>query len=381
MSTPGFDIDLPLYGAEDVYRVTSAGEELRSHSDTGWAGRLLGYKPTTIDRGPGDDWREPTPWVRKVHVVEVQPGTLRYQQPGHSYGWRYTGYYLNPDLRFQPPEFPSIGTRAALSKALASLGENVGAAEDAITYRQTCDTVGNHARTIARDVERYKRRRPKVWRELKRKGSRFVKKIPDSWLELRFGWLPLINDVYKACELVQNSPPTRKRVEGRWETDFDDFYVVDLPNHFQKVIRRRGKHFARVVLYYELANPTILALSQAGFANPASLAWNLVPFSFVADWFVPVGGWLSSFSAGFGWSFKAGTQTTFTKGTSDLFWRPGLSIPDGQSTARARSRYALMDRGLYDHSPMSSFPPIDDDDGISLLHLSEGLSLLAGAFR
>jgi len=36
--------------------------------------------------------------------------------------------------------------------------------------------------------------------------------------------------------------------------------------------------------------------SQLGFVNPVSVAWQLVPFSFVVDWFVNVGQFIGSYT-------------------------------------------------------------------------------------
>jgi hypothetical protein len=44
-------------------------------------------------------------------------------------------------------------------------------------------------------------------------------------------------------------------------------------------------------------NPTLRAASEAGLTNPLSVAWEMTPFSWVADYFLKIGGFLSSFTA------------------------------------------------------------------------------------
>jgi hypothetical protein len=45
-----------------------------------------------------------------------------------------------------------------------------------------------------------------------------------------------------------------------------------------------------------VSNPNLYLASQLGFVNPAAIAWELVPFSFVVDWFVNVGEFLNNFT-------------------------------------------------------------------------------------
>lgn len=50
----------------------------------------------------------------------------------------------------------------------------------------------------------------------------------------------------------------------------------------------------RSVLRYKLSNPALQNLSQLGLTNPATVAWELTPWSFVIDWIIPIGGWLDT---------------------------------------------------------------------------------------
>lgn len=45
-----------------------------------------------------------------------------------------------------------------------------------------------------------------------------------------------------------------------------------------------------------VTNPNLLLFNQLGLVNPAYVLWDAVPFSFVADWFLPVGRYLQSYS-------------------------------------------------------------------------------------
>jgi hypothetical protein len=49
--------------------------------------------------------------------------------------------------------------------------------------------------------------------------------------------------------------------------------------------------------FADVSGPAIAQASELGLTNPAILAWELIPFSFVADWFIPIGSWLEAQTA------------------------------------------------------------------------------------
>jgi hypothetical protein len=72
---------------------------------------------------------------------------------------------------------------------------------------------------------------------------------------------------------------------------------------------------------------------ELGITNPALVAWELVPFSFVADWFLPIGNFLGFLDATLGLEFVSGYQTTFRK-RSGRFTRDMMgSKKDGHKTS------------------------------------------------
>jgi hypothetical protein len=54
----------------------------------------------------------------------------------------------------------------------------------------------------------------------------------------------------------------------------------------------------------QVTNPNMFLANQLGFLNPALVAWELVPFSFVVDWFVNVGAVISSMTDFMGCTLK-----------------------------------------------------------------------------
>jgi hypothetical protein len=57
-----------------------------------------------------------------------------------------------------------------------------------------------------------------------------------------------------------------------------------------------GKVFVRTGGRVGIENLDLALASQLGVVNPASIAWELIPFSFIVDWFLNVGDFLNQFS-------------------------------------------------------------------------------------
>jgi hypothetical protein len=58
-----------------------------------------------------------------------------------------------------------------------------------------------------------------------------------------------------------------------------------------------------------MANTGSYLLESAGLVNPLSIAWELLPWSFVVDWFIPVGNTLEAMTAGYGLNDNGGWIT------------------------------------------------------------------------
>lgn len=121
----------------------------------------------------------------------------------------------------------------------------------------------------------------------------------DLWLEFTFGWVPLVEDIGAAIEVLQGFP-RYERVKGAKSTVFTTVAPWDggsSATTFTKQITILSGGL-------RITNPNLLLANQLGFVNPAAVAWDAVPFSFVIDWFIPVGKFLNSFTADLGFGIE-----------------------------------------------------------------------------
>jgi hypothetical protein len=115
--------------------------------------------------------------------------------------------------------------------------------------------------------------------------------LASSWLGFTFGWVPLYQDIYAACNVLQQ--------------DFASFVhkvtVRDVA-YFEQPWDGGSFHTAtgQLVYYYgakiRITNPNLLLANQLGLVNPAYVLWDKVAFSFVVDWVLPVGKFLRALS-------------------------------------------------------------------------------------
>lgn len=116
-----------------------------------------------------------------------------------------------------------------------------------------------------------------------------------TWLEYTFGFVPLYQDIWSACNVLQQDFAAFKH-----KATVRDVVYFNHPWDGGSAYGGTG----RLVYYYganlRINNPNLLLANQLGLANPAYVLWDKVAFSFVVDWVLPVGKFLRSLSNNFG---------------------------------------------------------------------------------
>lgn len=130
------------------------------------------------------------------------------------------------------------------------------------------------------------------------------------WLEYTYGWSPLLSDAHALAEKAAQQiglggrPP---RFTARGKAFIGKPFLEKNPNaqvdYHQGLIGYTWDGTYRAVARAGLLCEVEYAWSQAfaslgyGLYDPALLAWELTPFSFVFDWFIDVGSWLEQASS------------------------------------------------------------------------------------
>lgn len=248
-------------------------------------------------------------------------------------------------------------------------------------WRQTVDTIANDATVLRR-----------AWNALRRGRFREFKKVlgltlqkgespwskPELagslWLQYHFGWEPLVKDIHEACIILESNFPStviRTRASSAGSYVLDDNYGGN--NYRVPRFTFRCHMQAKV----RCINPNLHQATALGLTNPLSVLWEVVPFSFVVDWFWPVGEFLESWSDFFGLEFTDAftTRTAFAKG--DQYVRALKQYGGGILQPQYSCEAKHMVRALAIQGPAFPFPK--HFKGFSVARGATAIALLVGA--
>lgn len=157
------------------------------------------------------------------------------------------------------------------------------------------------------------------------------RKFADNYLEFHFGWAPLVGDIFSAVDVLQ-SPLNAFKIRVRSQTDEQTYHLSApihttssniYPNYVRYDAERtvRGKVFASMGVEVAVSNPNLWLANQLGLVNPLLIAYELVPFSFVANWFVNVEQFLSSGTDFLGLTLQNAWTNVTMKGNFEHYLR------------------------------------------------------------
>lgn len=232
----------------------------------------------------------PCSWDRTV----VESGSTCYSRTDNM-GYSPTGGACNP----APPALDTartnwVNSRAMLNFLLRVKDQKSQIAVSLAESRQTLDMLSKAARDIVGIRKNWLRKQPRSTRKDERK-------LHSSWLEYRYGWMPLYYDAYgiaKHLSTLDTQETFAVTANAKWESDVTE--VLSWNNATWKgSYRSRNAHryVAKVGGFITITHRTHRELVRAGLTNPLELAWELLPYSFVVDWFIKVGDYVEGMTA------------------------------------------------------------------------------------
>lgn len=282
-------------------------------------------------------------------------------------------------------------------------GLNANLAQDVAQINQTTRLIATTAARLTNSVNALKRGNitgavNALWDSKKprfRKGGGPAKSksTANNWLEMQYGWKPLLMDVHGSMEslarfnlansLVQQvrSSATLRDVYRGPTFGWDSTYTGQKSGEWEITTQSTFKYGMR----YRLASPLTAFLAQTGFTNPINLAWELLPYSFVVDWFLPIGPYLETLSAWDGLQFVDGYQVQFVKQSAvcrlafsgtPVGSGPAVQASVGGSYSRT---WIILTRTKLSAFPSARFPQLKNP--FSTTHALNGLALLRAAFK
>lgn len=169
----------------------------------------------------------------------------------------------------------------------------------------------------------------KAKQSILRTSLKFVKdpkKLSDEFLKFKFGAEPLANDILELAKLVDDdgkatgpvirvsaNVKNRRLVFSNGSISFDGHVTISR------------------VYKFTTRDTSVRSLQEFGLINPGEIAWEVTPWSFVVDWFVPVGAWIEAHSSALGMQFLTGTRKIKLVGDVFIDGVPIKRRPDGYS--------------------------------------------------
>lgn len=245
---------------------------------------------------PGNH-KDPKNWGYDVVDDTYFSGQLIRQEGASHYQHTYIGC-LEPSWGL---EAPSWDRTPLYNRALEKLNAKVRGDLDLSIDLAEAGTTGRMIRGITEVVRFAKSGR---WKS--------TKTLADGWLQWQYGWKPLFSDIYDACDdgqRVARKALTHVKASVKhpiWADYRSVTSVKSAPQHPMRV-QGTGVQACTIAVWLEPRTGS-WDIGQWSSLNPVSIGWELIPYSFVVDWFVDVGSWLRNLETAFlyGTIFKSG---------------------------------------------------------------------------
>lgn len=242
--------------------------------------------------------------------------------------------------------------------------------------RQAKAMVKRPAETLFKSIGSYidtlKKRQKGISKSSKRGKLARKKILADTWLEYSFGWIPLVSDVGSAAKAlaawhvgIDGTDERRQLITGRGEaltpeinsTQSADYNItyLSIPMKIRSVGVRKEEVRYKVGLSYNTAVPKesasrLLELSGFTLAEFVPTAWELLPWSFLIDYFTNIGDVLEAFSTpkeNIRWILKTVRTTdicnrSYHVDVQTLFTRYGVYVVLQQEAPNGTSNWSTL---------------------------------------
>lgn len=199
------------------------------------------------------------------------------------------------------------------------------------------------------------------------------------WLEYIYGWKPIVSEIYEAAERSVNvvvNKIANTRARKSW-VDNNASITMDLPSFgTQKIPLDKG-----VKISYSMncgfQNRKNQSISNYTSLNPVSIAWELLPYSFVVDWLYNVGGYLRTVETAmlYGNDFTGGYLDRLVAVDTDFNFKSIIGGTDRSGSYRANGHlhYRSFSRSVLTSYPFPRTPTFDVRLGSSRLFSAAAL--------
>lgn len=302
--------------------------------------------------------------VRREHANV----TFKQKEPGWSSYKIFTGsveaFQILPSNFIWPSSYAGASQNEAILRLRKKLADaKINSLSSLGELGETVEMVLSTAKSIASAYHNVRRGHFK--RAMRDLNLKKVSGAANAWMSYRYGWRPLLQDVENAVVALADRYERADdiiRVEAGREAFSERMFARTGTTQLDTFAASGRKHSYRYVVNARVTGAGTRVLNQLGFVNLPSSGWELLPFSFVVDWFLPIGDYLETLSATAGLTFVSGSCSE----RNITWWNSGMGS-DCFECVIQRSR-------LTDFPMPSLLPDVKLD--LSLAHLTDILSMM-----
>lgn len=217
------------------------------------------------------------------------------------------------------------------------------------------------------------------------KSIRNMNNVTSAWLELQYGWKPLLQDIegsisnligYDQYAWIMTGKGSSRR-STRIDKGIQNLYYSGFAAGYCSVT---GIDVAKCIVIGIPSKTPPSILSDMGVTNLPLLAWEVTPFSFVVDWLLPVGDWLDSLDAVLGYDSLRTVSIEFSRYRWDEIG--DMTCPRKATTYLSSfvgfKDYVRHVRKVTSGVPLPTRPSFKDPRSFG--HMANGLALLSQIF-
>lgn len=320
----------------------ASGQLLFNH--TGWKNAVQSRK-----RPPEPLYESMTPLVAQ-HTLRSSPASKKHTGYGTSFRYGFPG---------TPGEAPDPDWALKLRLRIQDLSANLSSAVAEV--ERTADGFISFARNLNKIRKLVTKRKPNV---------NFCE-VSSTHLAVHFGIKPVVLDLYAATTaldaVIDDPPVIRVSAQAKATSRYKTSTLLSNPEWIEEGVWEVSK---RAVVY---VRPKLGLLGKLDLGNPAEWAWERVPFSFVVDWAIPIGDYLTACFA-----LQNVDVVSKVSVTTKTSYNGTMSANNSYSAHKAHETgavtYQQHSRAIYDSIPLPRLPSLDITD--SLLAIQHATALL-----
>lgn len=282
-------------------------------------------------------------------------------------------YIMCPDNLFGTDAHNSAWSTVqgiAYSKLLDQIRGSTDLSVDAFQLKQTI-ALPRQALSVVRSMRRIRKLIPS------RMLTRAMNLSGSAWLAWVYGVKPTMQSIYDAVKFTSDHYHNELRVfegKGYHSVPFSGTAVWP-DSSWTSEYSGKANYFCTYKVRMKIPDNTLTQAARLSSLNPASIAWELTPWSFVVDWFYDIGGYLRDLetSIAFGSYFQDGFVSTLADISLEIN-ATRIPVPGTKNSGTycAGARDTIFDRTLLGSLPAPPKPRFTPD-------LSSGRLLNAAA--